>query len=65
LTDRELEVFQLLGQGLGTAAIATRLNVSVKTVEVHRVNIKSKLQLSGLPELLHLAVRWVDSKGLA
>jgi DNA-binding NarL/FixJ family response regulator len=65
LTDRELEVFQLIGQGLSTQTIASRLNVSVKTVEVHRVNIKSKLQLSALPELVHLAVRWVDSKGLA
>ena len=64
LTDRELEVFQLIGQGLSTHAIATRLNVSVKTIEVHRVNIKSKLQLSSLPELVHQAVRWVENKGL-
>ncbi len=64
LTDRELEVFQLIGQGMSTQAIATRLTVSVKTIEVHRVNIKSKLQLSSLPELVHQAVRWVESKGL-
>jgi DNA-binding NarL/FixJ family response regulator len=64
LTDRELEVFQLIGQGLSTQAIASRLSVSVKTVEVHRVNIKSKLQLATLPELVHQAVRWVESKGL-
>ena len=64
LSDRELEVFQLIGQGLSTQTIATRLSVSVKTVEVHRVNIKSKLQLATLPELVHQAVRWVESKGL-
>lgn len=64
LTDRELEVFQLIGQGLSTQAIASRLSVSVKTVEVHRVNIKSKLQLATLPELVHQAVRWVESKGM-
>lgn len=62
LTDRELEVFQLIGQGLSTQGIATRLSVSAKTVEVHRVNIKSKLQLSSLPELVHNAVLWVESK---
>lgn len=64
LTDRELEVFQLIGQGLSTQTIATRLSVSVKTVEVHRVNIKSKLQFASLPELVHQAVRWVENKGL-
>ena len=65
LTDRELDVFRLLGQGLTTQEIASRLNISVKTVEVHRVNIKSKLQLTTLPELLHQAVLWVEMRGMA
>lgn len=63
LTDRELEVFKLIGKGLTTQEIASKLNVSVKTVEVHRVNIKTKLQLITLPELVHKAVLWVESTG--
>ena len=63
LTDRELEVFKLIGKGLATQEIASQLNVSVKTVEVHRVNIKSRLQLTTLPELVHKAVLWVESSG--
>ncbi|MBI1840960.1 MAG: response regulator transcription factor [Verrucomicrobia bacterium] len=61
LTDRELEVFKWIGKGLTTQEIASQLNVSVKTVEVHRVNIKSRLQLTSLPELVHKAVLWVQS----
>src|SRR5439155_7621594 len=52
LTDREFEVFQHIGQGLGTSQIAEKLHISVKTVEVHRVNIKEKLQLKTAPELI-------------
>ena len=62
LSDREFEVFQLIGQGVGTRAIAERLHLSVKTVEVHRANIKEKLQLSTATELLRFAVRWLDSQ---
>lgn len=62
LTDREFEVFQLIGQGLATKDIATKLHVSVKTVEVHRVNIKQKLKLSTAAELIRFAVRWVESQ---
>ena len=63
LTDRELEVFKGIGKGLSTQEIASQLNVSVKTVEGHRVNIKSRLQLTSLPELVHKAVLWVESNG--
>ena len=63
LSDREFEVFQLIGQGIGTSDIATRLHLSVKTVEVHRANIKQKLNLSTATELVRYAVRWVDSQG--
>lgn len=46
LTDREFEVFQLIGRGVGTTNIAAMLGVSVKTVEAYRVNIKRKLGLA-------------------
>jgi len=62
LTDREFEVFQLIGQGKTTRAIATHLHLSIKTVEVHRANIKQKLQLKTGPELIHYAVRWGESQ---
>src|SRR5436190_4505512 len=54
LTDREFEVFQLIGAGLGTKEIADKLRVSPKTVEVHRVNIKQKLKVATAPELIRL-----------
>jgi DNA-binding NarL/FixJ family response regulator len=63
LSDREFEVFQLIGQGVGTAKIAMQLHLSVKTVEVHRANIKQKLSLSTATELVRYAVRWLDSQG--
>ncbi len=63
LTDREFEVFQLIGQGRATREIAGQLHISVKTVEVHRVNIKQKLQVETVAELIRHAVRWVESQG--
>jgi DNA-binding NarL/FixJ family response regulator len=65
LTDREFEVFQLIGQGLSTKEIADKLHVSAKTVEVHRVNIKQKLKVATAPELIRFAVRWVESQKTA
>jgi DNA-binding NarL/FixJ family response regulator len=61
LTDREFEIFQLVGQGQGTKDIAHKLHLSAKTVDVHRANIKNKLKLSSAPELIHYAVRWTES----
>lgn len=63
LSDREFEVFQLIGQGVGTRDIAGRLHLSVKTVEVHRANIKEKLGLTTATELVRYAVRWLDAQG--
>jgi DNA-binding NarL/FixJ family response regulator len=63
LTDREFEVFQLLGEGKGTRDIAEKLHLSVKTVEAHRANIKAKLKLKSSPELIRHAVRWAESQG--
>jgi len=57
LSDRELEVFELLGQGRGTRQIAETLHVSVKTVQAYCARIKEKLNLSNATELLREAVR--------
>jgi DNA-binding NarL/FixJ family response regulator len=65
LSDREFEVFQLIGQGIGTREIAARLRLSIKTVEAHRKSIKKKLRLATATELLRYAVRWLDSQGNA
>jgi DNA-binding NarL/FixJ family response regulator len=61
LSDRELEVFELLGQGRGTRQIAEVLRVSVKTVQAYCARIKEKLNLSSATELLREAVRWYES----
>jgi DNA-binding NarL/FixJ family response regulator len=61
LSDRELEVFQLLGEGRGTRKIAKELGLSIKTVSCYRQNIKSKLHLKDATELLHHAVQWVTN----
>lgn len=58
LSDRELEVFQLLGQGLTMAQITDRLQISGKTVETYRARIKQKLELSSHNELLRSAMQW-------
>ena len=59
LSDRELEVFELLGQGMTTRQAATRLNLSVKTIETYRENIKTKLNLENNNELICRAAQWV------
>lgn len=61
LSDRELEIFQLIGRGRTTARIATDLHVSVSTVETHRAHIKEKLRLANATELVRRAVEWVQS----
>jgi DNA-binding NarL/FixJ family response regulator len=61
LTDRELQVFQFIGSGLGTKEIATQLHLSVKTVETHRENIKHKLSLIDSPSLVKAAEHWVET----
>ena len=63
LSDREFEVFQLIGQGKGTKEIAAHLNLSVKTVEVHRAKIKEKLSLTTATDLVRYAVRWSEAQG--
>ena len=63
LSDRELEVFSLIGQGLGTRDIAERLGLSIKTVETYREHIKNKLLLDTATELTRRAVAWVLAQG--
>lgn len=60
LTDRELEVFDLIGRGKSTALIARQLAVSVKTVETYRSNIKAKLYLKDATDLVRVAAAWAD-----
>ncbi|MEO6337108.1 MAG: response regulator transcription factor [Verrucomicrobiota bacterium] len=57
LSDRELEVFGLIGQGRGTRQIAEQLHLSVKTIESHRAHIKEKLSLKNATELVHRAIQ--------
>ena len=58
LSDRELEVFELIGQGISTREIAERLHLSGKTIETYRENIKRKLGLRNASELLQHAIQW-------
>ena len=58
LSDRELEVFQLIGEGHGTSEIAQRLHLSMKTVSCYRQNIKNKLHLKDATELVQHAIHW-------
>jgi len=61
LSDREFEIFELLGDGLSTQQIAERLHLSMKTVDAHRAKIKEKLKLKTTNELISYAARWTAS----
>jgi DNA-binding NarL/FixJ family response regulator len=58
LSDRELEIFSMIGRGLGTREIANKLFLSIKTVEAHREHIKEKLKLKSGTELMRMAVQY-------
>jgi DNA-binding NarL/FixJ family response regulator len=60
LTDRELRVFELIGQGRSTRQIAAALYVDMSTVETYRARIKDKLKLRNASELLQHAIRWTQ-----
>jgi DNA-binding NarL/FixJ family response regulator len=64
LTDRELQVFQLLGAGMSTRDMATKLHLSIKTIETHRENIKRKLKLSTSAELIRYSANWVERQNM-
>ncbi len=59
LSNRELQVFELIGEGLPVSQIANQLNLSIKTIETHQANIKKKLSLNSAHELNQRAIRWV------
>lgn len=63
LSDRELQVFRLIGVGLATRQIALELRLSVKTIETYRENLKVKLRLADASALLQAAKRWVSTVG--
>jgi DNA-binding NarL/FixJ family response regulator len=63
LTDRELEVFELIGRGMTTRKIANQLGLSVHTIETHREKIKSKLKLKNSAELGRHALQWILESG--
>lgn len=60
LTNRELEVLSLIGKGLSSETIATTLNLSIKTVETHRGNIRTKFRLESGDRLLEIAIRYTN-----
>jgi DNA-binding NarL/FixJ family response regulator len=60
LTDREFEIFRMIGLGLGSAEIAHKLERSVKTIEAHRANMKKKLGMGSMNALNRFAVSWAD-----
>lgn len=62
LSDRELEVFTLIGRGMGRSDMARELNVSIKTIGTYREKIKEKLRIRTSPELARRAVEWVKSQ---
>ncbi|HWN94877.1 MAG TPA: response regulator transcription factor [Methylomirabilota bacterium] len=62
LTDREFQVFQLLGNGITTKGIAQQLNLSVKTIETYRENLKVKLNLRTGADLVQRAIQWSKSQ---
>jgi DNA-binding NarL/FixJ family response regulator len=59
LSDRELEVLQLLGKGFGTREIANELHLSIKTIETHRAHIKEKLGMKDAGQMVRFAIDWV------
>lgn len=62
LSNRELEVFDYIGQGFQTREISEKLNLSVKTIESHREHIKNKLNLANSTEVVRCAIQWVHSE---
>lgn len=63
LTERELEVFRLIGEGISTREISQRLALSMKTVDAHRRHMREKLNLRSTSELIRYATQWVADRG--
>jgi DNA-binding NarL/FixJ family response regulator len=60
LSDRQFQIFTLLGKGLGTVEIAAKLNLSAKTIDTHKEHIKDKLHVNTAQELKQLAIEWIN-----
>ena len=60
LSDRQLQIFTLVGKGLGTVEIAKKLNLSIKTIDTHKENIKAKLHCASSAELRQMAIEWTN-----
>jgi len=65
LTERELEVFRLIGAGISTREISQRLSLSMKTVDAHRRHMREKLNLRSTSELIRYATRWISERDSA
>lgn len=63
LTERELEVFRMIGEGVSTREISQRLDLSMKTVDAHRRHMREKLNLRSTSELIRYATQWVADRG--
>lgn len=63
LSPRQLQIFQLIGKGWGTIEIATKFNISVKTVDTHKANLKDKLHCASSQQLRQLAIEWTRLSG--
>ncbi|HEX7654014.1 MAG TPA: LuxR C-terminal-related transcriptional regulator, partial [Verrucomicrobiae bacterium] len=62
LSDRELQVFELIGRGQTTRQISESLHVGFKTVQAYQARIKDKLNLANVSELMREAIRWIESR---
>jgi DNA-binding NarL/FixJ family response regulator len=65
LTDRELEILELIGAGVATKNIAAQLNISARTVEAHRAHVKEKLGITDGAALMRYAVQWMETRSKA
>ena len=61
LSDRQLQIFTLIGKGIGTVEIADKLNLSIKTIDTHKENIKLKLHCGSSAELRQMAIEWTKN----
>ncbi len=63
LSNRELQVFEMIGHGIAPGKMAEQLNLSIKTIETYQAHIKKKLELSSSHKLTHRAIRWILEQG--
>jgi DNA-binding NarL/FixJ family response regulator len=63
LSDRQFQIFNLLGKGLGTVEIAAKLSLSAKTIDTHKEHMKDKLRCNTAQELKQLAIEWINRPG--